>query len=233
MATSDLVQHFIFESSDVRGIIVKLDQNLQDILTQHQYPDIVHALLAETLMAAVLMFATLKFKGRLVIQLQNQGAIKLLVAKCNDQFHISGLAQWDESQAIGSIEKTLDEGKLIVTLLRDDNTQPYQSIISLKKQSISSALEDYFAQSEQLPTKFWIATHKQQGVGMLLQLLPNNSAQSVQDFYLETAKFASQDITKEFFSNDNATLLAKLFPSRDVRLFKSEPVSFQCDFRKD
>jgi molecular chaperone Hsp33 len=229
MMHNDQVQRFLFEQSDVRGIIVRLDDSLQHIMQQHQYPEVIHALLAETLMASVLMFATLKFKGRLIIQLQNQGPISLLVAKCNDQYHISGLAQWDSEQEIASIEKTLDHGKLVVTLLRDNNVKPYQSIISLEQQTIAGALEDYFTQSEQLPTKFWVTSNGQEGVGLLLQLLPNNDAASIQDFYLETAKFADQDITEHFITLPTEELIKKLFPTKDIRLFDAEPVTFQCE----
>lgn len=225
----DLVQHFLFENKRIRGILVRLDQSLQTIMQQHQYPQIVNDLLAESLAATALMMTTVKIKGRLIVQLQHQGAISLLVTKCNDDLGICGLAKWDDTIEIESIEKTLDQGKLVMTFLQDDRVEPYQSIVPINSQSVAGALEDYFSQSEQLPTKFWIQSQGNKAVGLLLQLLPEEDQQDTQDFYLETAKFAGLDITEQFFALDNQALLQHLFPQQDIRLFDHKPVTFHCD----
>ncbi|MDF1796444.1 MAG: Hsp33 family molecular chaperone HslO [Coxiellaceae bacterium] len=228
----DSIQHFIFEDKAIRGILVRLDQSLQTIMQQHQYPPIVNGLLAESLAATALMMSTVKFKGKLIVQLQNQGAISLLVTKCNDQLGLSGLAKWDETVEINDLESTLDQGKLVMTFLQDNKTEPYQSIVPIHQQTVAGALEDYFMQSEQLPTKFWIQSNGTQAVGLLLQLLPEQSPEktlNTQDFYLETAKFADQDITEQFSALDNQALLQQLFSSQDIRLFDQKPVSFHCD----
>jgi molecular chaperone Hsp33 len=225
----DVVQRFLFENLDIRGTYVSLDHSLQTILKQHQYPEIIGQLLGETLCANVLLSSTIKYQGRLIMQLQNQGAVQLLVSKCRESFDISGLVRWDESHPLDSIEKTLNQGKLVVTILHKDKVEPQQSIIPIEQQGISHALEDYFSQSEQLPTKLWIKADSQRTVGLLLQLLPEQSAESTQNFYLETAKFAEQNISKHFFDLEAAPLLQQLFPGQDIRLFDSEPVQFGCD----
>lgn len=225
----DQIQHFVFENKKIRGIIVRLNDSLTTILDQHQYPENVGHLLAESLTATALMATTIKAKGRLILQIQNQGAISLLVSKCNDTMGLSGLAKWDDNVAIESLEKTLDQGKLVMTFLQDSKTEPYQSIVPINSQTVSGALEDYFAQSEQLPTKFWIHHHQQQSIGLLLQLMPGEDQQDTQDFYLETAKFAGSDITHQFPSLNNPELLQQLFSEQDIRLFDPKPVSFHCD----
>ncbi len=229
MIEQDNIQHFIFEQKNIRGIIVRLDQTLQTIMQQHQYPDIVSGLLAESLTATVLMMSTVKIKGKLIMQLQNQGAISLLVTKCNDQLGVAGLAKWDETIAIESLEQTLDQGQLVMTFLQDDKVEPYQSIVPIQQQTVAGALEDYFAQSEQLPTKLWIHSNGTQTVGLLLQLLPDDEMKGTQDFYLETAKFTDQNITESFTDMDNQQLVQALFSTQDIRLFDSHQVQFNCD----
>lgn len=226
---NDQIQHFVFENKKIRGIVVRLNDTLKTILDQHQYPASVNHLLAESLTATTLMATTVKAKGRLILQIQNQGAISLLVTKCNDNMGICGLAKWDDSTAIESLEKTLDQGKLVMTFLQDDKTEPYQSIVPINSQTVAGALEDYFAQSEQLPTKFWIHYQDQQAIGLLLQLMPGDDQQDTQDFYLETAKFAGTDITEQFPKLDNPALLQQLFSEQDIRLFDAKPVNFHCD----
>ena len=229
MMEADQIQHFLFENKGIRGILVRLDDSLKNILSQHQYPEAVNHLLAESLAATTLMMTTIKFNGKLIMQLQNQGAISLLVTKCNDQLGISGLAKWDNTIPVESLEKTLDQGKLVMTLMQDNKVEPYQSIVPINSQSVAGALEDYFTQSEQLPTKLWIQHHEQQAVGLLLQLLPDHEQQDTQDFYLEAAKFTGIDITEQFPTMNNAELLQQLFPQQDIRLFEQKPVSFHCD----
>lgn len=227
----DNLQRFFFEHLDIRGSIVSLDCSLRGILTQHHYPELIGSLLGEALTATTLLTSTIQLKGRLIMQLQNQGPIRLLVTKCNQHHHITGLARWDETHDLEALENTLNQGKLVITLLPDNQVEPQQSIISLQQQSIASALEDYFSQSEQLPTKLWIKANHQRAVGLLLQLLPQRrlETESTQDFYLETARLAHQDIFNDLFSLSSDVLLQKLFPAQDIRLLDPEPIHFQCD----
>ena len=70
----DMRQRFYFEKSPVRGDVVRINDSLQTILQQKDYPVALQKLLGEMLVAASLLIGTLKIEGRLSIQLQNSGA---------------------------------------------------------------------------------------------------------------------------------------------------------------
>ncbi|MCX7126121.1 MAG: Hsp33 family molecular chaperone HslO, partial [Gammaproteobacteria bacterium] len=94
MLNTDAAQKFMLENQDVRGVIVHLTESYQVILKQHNYPPIVQKFLGEVLLASTLLAETIKLNGRMTIQFQSDGAIKLLVAQINDRGHLRGLAQW-------------------------------------------------------------------------------------------------------------------------------------------
>lgn len=92
MTDNDTLQRFLFEHTPIRGEIVHLDATWQAILAKHDYPDQVRDLLGEMMAAAVLLAASLKMHGRLVIQLQGNGPITLMVVECSNAHELRGLA---------------------------------------------------------------------------------------------------------------------------------------------
>ncbi len=178
MNQQDTLQRFIFEDADIRGQIVRLNTAFTEIIEQHHYPDILQQILGEALVATVLLSALIKYTGQLTLQFQSDGAIKLLLVKCNNHFELRGLVQYDDDSIadITHINQLLGTGQLVVTIEQPKATT-YQSIIPLKDNSLTASLESYFGQSEQLATRIWMAVDKQSAVGMLLQLLPGQTIQ--------------------------------------------------------
>lgn len=236
--SKDALQRFVFENTDIRGEIVRLDQSFQTIMQQHHYPDMIFKVLAETLMAAVLMSAGLKFEGQFTVQFQGKSAIKLLVAKSSknkhsEDFQIRGLAQYDET-LLAQQGKLLVGGELVVTVEPDNAVKPYQSIIPLNSESVAVNLENYFSQSVQIPTKIWLAVNQQCAVGMLLQLLPRQT-QTMEDreiFWEHAVKLGETITDEELLTLENQQILRRLYHAEDVRLFTAEPVKFRCHCSK-
>ena len=90
---NDQLQRFLFENIGVRGEIVKLNSAWQTALANHTYPTVVAEQLGQALAASLLLSATLKFEGALIIQIQGDGPISLLAAQATDQQIVKGLAQ--------------------------------------------------------------------------------------------------------------------------------------------
>ena len=209
-----------------------LNQSFRTIINQHDYPAYLRSLLGEALVSAVLMTNILKFKGELTVQFnQSQGALQMLVVKCNHRNQIRALAKWDPDASKQDLANDLGQGQLVVTIAPDDVVRPYQSIIALEQGSVTAALERYFIQSEQLPTRFWCAVSETQALGMLLQYLPE-SAQSNAEQHLnfwEHATQLSETLTsQEMLSLTNEALLHRLYHQESVRLFSPEKIEFHC-----
>src|SRR3979411_1734827 len=93
----DGVRRFIVENRPVRGHWVRLDAAWRELCAHSHYPQPVRELLGQAVAASVLLAATLKFRGTLTLQLQGDGAIRLLVAQCTHDFRLRAVARFDEA----------------------------------------------------------------------------------------------------------------------------------------
>jgi len=229
MKTTDFIQAFLFEHSDVRGKIVRLHESTQTIMDQHNYPDVIRDILGELLVAAVLLSSAFKYEGQLTLQFQSNGVLKMLVAKCNHRLEIRGLAQWDNEADIQQLKNAFFSGQLIITLENSRDNQRHQSIVDINQQTIAQAIETYFTQSEQIPTKIILGhdeTH-QYFAGLLVQKMPSHNTDQV-DFWQHVEILTNTLKPEELMKWDNQRLLKNLFAEETIRLFDSESVIFKC-----
>jgi molecular chaperone Hsp33 len=171
----DTLQRFMFENAPVRGEVVHLENAWCSVLERHDYPDMLRNLMGELCAAAVLLAATLKLQGSLVLQIQGKGPIKLLVVECAGagDLQLRATAKWSGDLGQGSVAELIGEGLFVITLDPKDGKQVYQGIVELEGKSVAEMLENYMARSEQLDTRLWLAADGHCAAGMLLQKLPD------------------------------------------------------------
>lgn len=139
-----------------------------------------------------------------------------------------GLAQWDKSADEKTLETGLGEGSLVITVFRNDQQQPMQSMVSLEKRTIRDALAHYFLQSEQLPTVFSFAIKEEMASGFLLQMMPENKELNHESSWNSLVEHVEKIDTRELFYDNNASFLQYYFPEESIRLFDSCGLQFQC-----
>lgn len=222
----DFLRRFLFEDLGVRGEWVHLSESWQ-LAKQHQhYSAHIESLLGQALAAAVLLSATIKFKGSMILQAQGDGAIKTLVAQASDQRKIRGLIRCDANTPNVPLHKQFGRGRLVLTVA-SENADPYQGIIALQADSLAENLEHYFQQSEQLNTRVWLFADGDNAAGLLLQQLPAVPHKKIVDW--QRIELLANTITQtELLSLDCETLLYRLFNEEKVRLFAAEAIEFQC-----
>lgn len=173
---------FSIPSRDSRGRAVRLGPVLEDILSAHDYPPALKHCLAEALVLATLMGGLLKDESdQLTMQAQGEGGIvSLLVCDFRDG-HIRGYVEHDEAQmaaegANPSLEALFGKAHLAITFDIAKTGKRYQGIVPLEGNSLSAAVENYFAQSEQIPTMIRTGIRSGGGqtiaAGLLIQHLP-------------------------------------------------------------
>lgn len=222
---TDSLQRFVFERSNVRGELVHLDAAWQAVLQRHDYPAAVQRPLGEALASVVLLSATLKLDGTLILQIQGEGPLRTLVAQATHERTIRGLARWDGEPEPGDLETLFGDGRLILTIDAGRRDR-YQGIVPLAGDGLAAALEGYFAASEQLPTRLWLAISDRRAVGMLLQRLPGASAD--EDGWQRAAMLAETVREDELLQLGSVDLLHRLFHEEELRLYEPEPVAFRC-----
>ncbi|PPC90479.1 MAG: Hsp33 family molecular chaperone HslO [Methylobacter sp.] len=229
MIEQDVLRRFLFTELGVRGEWVKLTQSWQ-AAKQNQIHD-QHALLqlGQALAAVVMLSASIKYKGSMILQAQGNGALRTLVAQSTHQRFIRGLIRSNGEVAEGSLPDMFGQGRLVLTI-EPENTEPYQGIVSLEGNNLAEALETYFQQSEQLNTRLWLFADPTQAAGLLLQELPDQKG-FVTDW--ERIEMLAGTVTgQEMLTLNCESMLHRLFHQEQVKLFASEPVSFKCSCSK-
>ncbi|MBB3102867.1 Hsp33 family molecular chaperone HslO [Azomonas macrocytogenes] len=234
---SDFIRRFIFDDTDVRGECVSLGASYGHVLAKHPYPEPVGQLLGELLAAAALLAGTLKFDGLLVLQVRSVGAVPLLMVECSSKREVRGIARYDANQiaAGASLRELMPEGVLTVTVDPHEG-QRYQGIVALNGTTLAECLTDYFATSEQLPTRFWLNADGRRACGFLLQQLPaqlikDPDAREIDWQHLTT--LADTLTAEELLGLDTQTLLHRLYHEEQVRLLEPRTLRFDCSCSRE
>ena len=233
---TDLLQRFLFDHTQVRGEIAQLEATYQDAIASHDYPPAIERLLGELLAACALLTATIKFDGILSVEIRGQGALRLLMAESNPGVseraqRLRGVARFD-AEALAALEEhtleTLAESGHVVITLDPEEGQRYQGIVALDKPTIAGCLEEYFAQSEQLPTRLWLATDTERAAGLLIQKLPEQDDVADPEAWDRINHLADTITGDELTGLGAEQVLQRLFHEEQARVFEPAPVKFSC-----
>ncbi len=191
LAWDDTVLPFQLDHADIRGRVARLDGVLDAILKQHDYPPPVEALIAEMALLTALIGQTIKLRWKLSLQLQSKGGVRRIASdyfaptREGEPARMRAYASFDPDRiGDGDAFAQLDEGYFAVLLDQGQGTTPYQGITPITGKALRNCAEAYFAQSEQLPTRFALsfgrsteqggAEHWRAG-GVMLQHMPKAS----------------------------------------------------------
>ena len=192
-AQDDAILPFEVAALDLRGRVVRLGPCVDDILRRHDYPLPVAKLLGEAIALTVLLGSSLKMKGRLILQTQTDGAVRMLVVDYTAPDKVRACARFDRARvgelaAAGTADSgaLLGRGHLAMTIDQGPDTNRYQGLVALDGGSLEAAAHEYFRRSEQIPTSVRLAVaeelraahggaqHFWRAGGILLQFLPRS-----------------------------------------------------------
>ncbi len=192
IAWDDTILPFQLDRSDIRGRVARLDGVLDQILAQHSYPRAIEALVAEMAVLTALIGQTIKLRWKLSLQVRGDGPARLIATdyygptKEGEPARIRAYASYDKDRLDPKGDPFPQIGKGYFAILIDQGSGmvPYQGITPIAGRSLSSCAETYFAQSEQLPTRFALAfgetrvpggKHGWRAGGVMLQHMPKAS----------------------------------------------------------
>ncbi len=191
LAWDDTVLPFQLDVSDIRGRVARLDGVLDGILKQHDYPPQVEALVAEMALLTALIGQTVKLRWKLSLQVQSKGAVRMIATDYyapqneGEAAQIRAYASYDADRLTDEAPfAQVGDGYFAILIDQGKGTAPYQGITPLATGSLTASAEAYFAQSEQLPTRFSLSfgLSSEPGVeehwragGVMLQHMPKAS----------------------------------------------------------
>jgi molecular chaperone Hsp33 len=260
----DTVLPFQLDHADVRGRVARLDGVLQQVLAQHAYPPAIEALVAEAVLLTALIGQTIKLRWKLSLQIRGKGPIRIIATDYfgpgakGEPARIRGWASFDAERLDPAADpfSQIGEGYFAVLIDQGEGGQPYQGITSLAGGSLAACAEAYFAQSEQLATRFALSFGQSQlpgqglrwrAGGVMVQHMPEASPfvtmpedkalhesepgenWSRVGFLLDTVE-ALELIGPTVAPTD---LLLRLFHEERPRVFPAQPVQFGCTCAPD
>lgn len=191
LAWDDTVLPFQLDTSDVRGRVARLDGVLEGILSQHDYPEKVEALVAEMALLTALIGQTIKLRWKLQLQVQSDGPVRMIATdyygpeKEGEPARIRAYASYDRDRLTDEAPiEQVGKGYFAIMLDQGMGMQPYKGITPLSGGSLKACAEAYFAQSEQLPTRFSLSFGKSREAGgaehwraggVMIQVMPQAS----------------------------------------------------------
>ncbi|KTD33064.1 heat shock protein 33, redox regulated chaperonin [Legionella nautarum] len=228
MKETDSLQRFMFEHASIRGEIAHLKDTYQTILNQRPYPPMVRNLLGEALISCLLLAGSIKFEGDISLQFQGDKRLPLLLVQCDNQLHLRAFALYQENLEIADYAEAFLTGQMVLTINQHNKTQAYQSMVPLQSTSMSENLMYYFAQSEQVASRLWLAVNDDMAAGMLLQLMPDQDTVQREQFWEYAVQLGQTVSEDELLNLKNETLLHRLYHETELRIFDSRRVSFKC-----
>lgn len=263
IAWDDTVLPFQLDRADIRGRVARLDGALDRMIAQHDYPAPISALLAEAALLTALIGQTMKLRWRLSLQIRGIGPVRLVATDyyapetAGQPARIRAYAHFDEAvDEAAEPFSLLGEGYFAIVIDQGQGMTPYQGITPISGDSLSACAETYFAQSEQLPTRFKLSFGRAvdghwRGGGVMIQHMPKASPHAVGEGGSgEGGLLAATDFlegeAEETWSRVNllldtaedgeltgpavqpTDLLVRLFHEEVPRVFDPQPVGFGC-----
>lgn len=228
-APNDLLHRFQLGRAGVRGAFVRLERGWQDLRSNGDYPGPLGELLGQTIAASALFTSTIKFDGRLSVQLQGNGSLRLLFAECTHDGCVRGIARWDGAPPAATIR--LDpEARLAITIENRVTDTRYQGMVPVEGGDLAHAFENYFERSEQLPTRIVLAEGGGRCGGLMLQQVAREGGTggADEDGWNRVGHLLATMTPHELLELPPEVLLLRLFHEEDVRLQPAQRLVFAC-----
>ena len=227
---TDYVQRFLFENLDIRGRLVCLTGAWRRITEGRGYPAPIAALLGHSVALTTMLAAQQKDAGRITLQVQGAGPVRLLVADCTVDLRIRGMAHYEGEQA--SLEDkaaVFGGGRLALTFENLATGQIYQSLVPLEGAGMAEIFQNYLLRSEQRTSFLRLLASEDAVCGLLLEKLPGAEARDA-DGWSRVLHLAGTLTLAESVNAQPYDLLVKLFPEELLRVFRLDAVTYHCPF---
>ncbi len=233
---NDTQLRFLLPKAGVRGVTVHLDASWRELLSHQAYPPAAAELLGEACAAAVLFTGHTKVDGRLSIQLRSESSLRTLFAECTAAGTLRGIAQLEDGHDAPRDLRGLGEGALLAITIENPGLDPrepqrYQSLVSLDAESLAEAFEDYFRQSEQLPTRLLLASDGRRATGLMLQKLPGDEGDA--DGWNRAGALFDTLSADELLGTPPELLVHRLFHEEAPERMSERSLSFGCSCSRE
>ena len=254
---------FLLPMIDIRGRCLRLGSVLDDVLGRHDYPPSVAHLVAESVILTALIGSATKLQGRLSLQVRGDGPVSLIatdyMAKEENEepkLRAYGRVGPDKLPEPPWYLKALMGAGVMGVMIDQGQGAPYQALTPMVGPSLAHTAEAFFAQSEQLATRFQIRVTQDkqgswQGGGIMLQMLPKSPLKDIEIEPADHGLLTPEDIARMADQDDSwnragilldtvhqaelcdpelahEVLISRLFHEEFPQIYEPTPLAFGC-----
>lgn len=245
----DRVRPFMLESSGIRGRLLRLGPLADGIVSRHDYPEPLAALLAEMLALTGALSSLMKYDGIFTAQIKGDGPVSMMIADVSAKGSLRGYAAFNAealdallaAQPMPSLTALLGKGYFAFTVDGGPEGERYQGIVELQGESLADCLQHYFLQSDQVQSGIVLAADRVEGSwragALILQRIPETGGDgpalsSIEDedawrraMVLQVTCSAEELLDPRLPGDD---LLFRLFHEEGVRVFAPRALDGKC-----
>ena len=231
------ILRFLFDNHGVRGEIVSLNKACADLMHE-DYAYCLKTTMMELATAALLFAATLKDGSEVMLQLQGgkNAPLKYALVNVRDDLSFYGSAKLKEGFSLSeqaSFKDLVSDDGILALSVFPVSGEKWQGIVAINSESVSATLDNYFKNSQQLPSKFFFYSDSKslKCSGLMLQIIPEikDNLESLEHLAILSSTLTAE----ESFNLDNKEILSRLFAHEEIRVFPEHKVSFKCICSKE
>lgn len=230
---------FYLDRGAFRGQFCRVQDSISEALSLHTYPEKINSLLAEMVTLSTCFSMDIKSDSKTTMQLTGTSPVKLALVNLENSQAFRCCSSFD-SQIKSSLDNISipnlfgQDGKLVLTI--DFENQYYQTIIDLSGESFQECFQQYFIQSQQIPTIVIVASSCEDKVikcaALILQRVPSSSNinESFDDTWHSISCFAATLKPDELLNNSKSMehLINLVFGEHAPVVSRETNLFFKC-----
>lgn len=236
LINADKLTSVIDKSGRFRASIIRNNITNQSAQEKHKLNKFTAQYLAKHLTSASLISSFLKGEERIILDSSSSGVIEKVYAEAMPIGEVRGFIHTSDN-----IEKPetpfFIDGFFKLSKILYDKGEPVTGIIEIKSDNVEDIIEDYFHNSEQIPTFIKLEVDFDSGdkikssSGIIVQSLPGATKKEIDEVGLKLKN--SPSINELLTGESDLSLVLKRFLPFDFKLTKTSRVDFFCRCSKD
>lgn len=230
---ADRLISYYFPELGVRAAWARLEQADERLHALSHAPKVAQNWLTQCVCATALFTSGIKLNGKLSIQIRSQGALRQIFAECTDSGYLRGIARTDSADTAPfptEFALACTRGSAAITI-EPEQGERYQGIVALSPDGIAATFEEYFDNSEQLPTRILLANGARNTTGFLVQRVAQLGGDQTAldaDGWDRIEKLMLTLKPEELAEIDETTLMHRLFHEESYVQTKLHALTHHC-----
>lgn len=231
----DIIKSFTLEDGQFRGTMIAADETVRKIWAKQDYPQVLRPMFHRAVLLALALSAGLKYTGVFSLQVKGNGPVSSLFVDVTTDKKVRGYIVWDKNKPLpetDTVSALFGQGQMIFSVA-GLGQEPYQGVVSLRHDSLTDVVADYFQMSEQIPTDMVLRISGENGRCLLVQqmplkqgALPDDVADKGETIGVLMHSVRDDELFSETLSPDD--VLYRLFHANQVRVFDPLTPCFEC-----